>query len=171
MHSFFGSFNSGPPIPGNSWNSIPSFLFLTGFLFDVPAIPRVRSGNGIPFSFCSFPFLPSSCLGECWQNLICPCGILSHFFLSYVGFNMMYIFEYIPFKDSFYYLTRHHHLLQLATHNTTCIISSSRGCSAPFAGLFFLDDLTVAQRVQVTKKTDLEQEIVTLSQLHVINVQ
>jgi hypothetical protein len=82
----------------------------------------------------------------------------------------MYIFEYIPFKDSFYYLTRHHRLLQLATHNNTCIISSSCGCPAPFAGLFFLDDLTVAQHVQV-KKRDLEQKIVTLSQLHVINVQ
>jgi hypothetical protein len=43
---------------------------------------------------------------------------------------------------------------------------------ARFAGLFLLNDLTLAQHVQVTKnKVDLKQEIVTLSQLHVINVQ
>ena len=41
-----------------------------------------------------------------------------------------------------------------------------------FAGLFLLDDLTVAPHVQVAKnKADLEQEIVTLSQFYVINVQ
>ena len=47
-------------------------------------------------------------------------------------------------------------------------------CSHPahFAGLFLLNDLTVARCVQVAKnKADLEQDIVTLSQFYVINVQ
>ena len=80
------------PRSGEFLHSIPFRSFLAGFLFDVLAIPRVRSGNGIPFSFRSFPFLPSSRQGEYWrvfrrESVICPCGITSHSFLSYVGFN------------------------------------------------------------------------------------
>ena len=62
---------SVPAILDPPFWGIPAFhsvLFLfAGFLFDVPAIPRVCSRNGIPFSFRSFLFLPSFHQGECWQ--------------------------------------------------------------------------------------------------------
>ena len=120
------------PRSGESLHFVPFCSFLAQFLFDAPAIPRVRSWNGISFSFHSFLFLPSSRQGECWQvfrqeSVIIFCGIPSHSFLSYVGFNMMFVFECIPFKKSFYYLTRRCHCfsslhvqLQLTTTHASC---------------------------------------------------
>ena len=88
-----------PPRSEEFLHSVPFRSFLAGFLFDVPAIPKVRSRNGVPFSFRSFLFLPSFSQGEWWcvfrqESVICPCGIPSHTFLFYVGFNTMLIHSF-----------------------------------------------------------------------------
>ena len=50
---FFGSINSGPPIPGNSWNSVPSIPFWPDSFFVFLQSQVYVSGT----EFCSIPFL------------------------------------------------------------------------------------------------------------------
>jgi hypothetical protein len=95
------------PIPGIEFWELGTGIhsFCAGMGFDTPAIPRVqsRNWNSVPArSHKHIPLLANTSFGGELAGIF-PCRILSHSFLSYVGFNnMMYNFEYIP-KGFFHY--------------------------------------------------------------------